>query len=126
MFLGICLYLFLIPFSLCSVSVRHFARNDNPGATLQKRAQPMSDDQLSLYTLNTSATNAGMVLQNPLGHNYQVICEKTQRGLDARDCVNALRQSPTGDMQESWAAVDVPPSVHADVRTPIALFSGRH
>ena len=126
MFLDICLSLFLIPFSLCSVSASRLARNDNLDATLQMRAQPMSDDQLSLYTFNTSATDAGMVLQTSLGHAYQIFCEKASIGLEARDCFTALRQGPTGDVQESWASPVSPPSIHADVRLPIRLVSGRH
>ena len=126
MFLDICLSLFLIPFSLCSVSASHFARNDNLDASLQKRAQPVSDDQLSLNTFNASAMDAGMVLQTSLGHDYRIVCENAWTGLEARDCFTALRQGPTGDVQESWASPVSPPSIHADVRLPIVLFSGRH
>ena len=126
MFLDINLSLLLIPCSLCSVSASRFARNDNLDASLQKRAQPVSDDQLSLYTFNASATAAGMVLQTSLGHDYRVVCEKTWMGLEARDCFTALRQAPTGDVQESWATASSPPSIHADVRLPIVVFSGRH
>ena len=112
MFLDINLSLLLIPCSLCSVSASRFARNDNLDASLQKRAQPVSDDQLSLYTFNASATDAGMVLQTCLGHDYGVVCEKAWMGLDARACFTALRQAPTGDVQESWAAPSSSPSIH--------------
>lgn len=126
MFLNIYVPLFLIPLSLCSISARRFARDNNFDASLQKRAQPASGDQLSLYTLNASATDAGMELQTSLGHNYRITCERTVLGLDARDCFTALHQSPTSDVQESWSTYKASPSVHADVRLPIVLFSGRY
>ena len=126
MLLNIFLSLFLIPLSLYSVSARRSARNNKLDASLQNRAQPVSDDQLSLYSFNTSATDAEPVLQTSLGHNYQVVCDKTSIGLDAQDCVTALRLSPTGDVQESWASPRSPPSIHADVRLPIRIVSGRY
>ena len=126
MLLDIYLPLFLIPLSLCSMSVRRIAKNNNVDASLQKRAQPVSADQLSLYTFNTSATDAEMVRQTSLGHNYQIVCQRALRGLDAQDCFTALRQSPTGEAQESWATTRSPPSIHADVRVPIRLFSGEY
>ena len=126
MFLDICVPLFLIGLSLCSVSARRFARDNNLDVSLQKRAQPVSGDQLSLYTLNDSTTDAGIVLQTSLGHNYLVTCQRTAVGLQARDCFTALRQSPTSDVQEIWATRQAPPSMHADVRLPVVLFSGRY
>ena len=87
----------------------------------------MSDDQMSLYTLNTSATDAGMVVQTSLGHDYRIVCHKAVTiRLEARDCFTALHQSPTGDVQESWADSRAAASVHADIRLPIMLFSGRY
>ena len=87
----------------------------------------MSGDQMSLYTLNTSATDAGMVVQTSLGHDYRIVCHKAVRiRLEARDCFTALHQSPTGDVQESWASTHAAASMHADIRLPIVLFSGRY
>ena len=125
MFLDIHLLLFLIPLSLCSVSARRFASNTDVDANLQKRAQPVSVDQLSLHTLNTSAADAEIVLHTSLlGHNYQVVCQRAWRGLEARSCFTALRQSPMGEVQETWGTPHTNPSIHTDVKVPILVFSG--
>ena len=126
MFLDIYLLLFLILLSLCSVSASRFARNNNLDSSLQKRAQPVSDDQLSLYTFNTSTTDAGMVRQTSLGHNLQIVCQQARLGLDARDCFTALHHSPTGEVQETWGTINSPPTIHMDVRLPVILFSGEY
>ena len=124
MFLDIYLLLFLIPLTLCSVSVRRVARNNNVDANLETRAQPASVDQLSLHALNTSTTDAEIVLHTTLGHNYQVVCQRAWRGLEARSCFTALRQSPTGEVQETWGTPNTPPSIHTDVKIPLIVFSG--
>ena len=58
------------------------------------------------------------MLHTSLGHDYQVVCDKTWKALDARDCFSALRQSPTGHVQESWAPDGSPgfPSVYSHGR----------
>ena len=128
MFLHICLSLLLLPYTLCSVSAGRFARNDNPDAAPQKRAQLISDNRpSSLNMVNISAMDVGTVPETLLGHNYGVVCRAATwgTGLEARDCFSALSQSPRGEIQESWGLSD-PSSSRVDVKLPVVLFSGRH
>ena len=84
-------------------------------------ANPSSLDLISVPGM----VPANVTVKIPSGNNIQVTCIAAYgTGLNARSCFDALAQSPTGNVQESWG--NNIPGRHVDVTLPIILFSGKY
>ena len=61
-----------------------------------------------------------------LGSFVGVTCDERaySAGLNARSCLSAPRQSPTSEVQETWAYHSQ--GFRPDVQLPVKLFSGEH
>ena len=84
-------------------------------------ANPSSLDLISVPGM----APANVAVKTPSGNNLQITCNSVYgAGLNARSCFDALAQSPTGNVQESWG--NNIPGRHVDVTLPIVLLSGKY
>jgi len=123
----------LLTISICTASAIHRITETGQDAPLQERAQPIltsssqslfNTSSLESLTVTNSSSGESTLVSTDLRYNLGVKCDAREYGggLNAASCFNALRQSPTGAVQESWGRRVYTPQV--DVELPIRLFSG--
>lgn len=123
MLLRVYLSLSLLAPSFCSASVIQDARNSELRVVPQERALPIAANPPSLDLFNASA----MQVETSFGNYVGIKCDALLYGggLNPQSCFDALRQSPTGDKQESWGYQSMM-LIQLDVNLPVKLFSGKH
>ena len=125
MLLAFCyLPLFHLSASLGLGSVLETAKESKVHVPVEERGLPVLMNPSSLNSFNTSAINASVQVEISPGNYVGIKCDAREYGggLNAPSCFSALQQSPTGEVQESWA---YPRFTQPDVTLPVKLFSGK-
>lgn len=122
-----CLAVSLLSSSLGSTSViQHTAEESKLHALPQERALPILVNPSSLGLFNDSAIDAATIrVQTSSGNALRVKCnaQRYGAGLSTQSCFSALRQSPTGNVEETWSYSSA--GLRPDVELPVELFSGK-
>ena len=88
-------------------------------------ANPSSLDLLSVSGMDPATAQ----VETPSGNSLTIKCDskKFGTGLNARSCFDALDQSPTGDIQESWGFPEtLGPDQHVDVTLPTVSIGSKY